>query len=67
MVRIFMYYFWKYVPLMYILLSYSLLMVLCLMDAPTTMAVVIKCSGIFISFIMLIVFYNMAISMWRNK
>ena len=67
MVRLFMYYFWKYVPLMYILLSYSLLMVLCLMDAPTTTAIIIKCCGISISFIMLITFYNMAISVWRNK
>lgn len=67
MSRLFMYYFWKYIPLLYILLSYSLLMVLVMMDAMTTMMIIVKCSGIGISFIMLITFYNMAISVWKNR
>ena len=67
MVRLFMYYFWKYVPLMYILLSYSLLVTICLMDAPTTHLFIIKCGSIFMSLILLIAFYNMAVSMWKDR
>ena len=67
MVRVFMYYFWKYIPLLYILLSYSLFILVCMMDAQALGHIITKAMFISISFVMTIAFYNMAVSMWKNR